>query len=175
MHVFILKYKQITFLFFPPELLCSLVEHFIMHMNYVILLTFHQYLTSAQNSDNDFILFEYTIRSTFVASCGGQYLIFQGNSMLCSWMVRTLYIPVGSGPFLLPFLTLPESCLVSHRKPIGYEVNTFPGFHCHFPNWWCFHWLFMFPLQVALQVLCPHDRKTYFYSPHLIYSLSIIG
>lgn len=84
MHVFILKYKQITFLFFPPELLCSLVEHFIMHVNYVILLTFHQYLTSAQNSDNDFILFEYTIRSTFVASYGGQYLIFQGQSMLCS-------------------------------------------------------------------------------------------
>lgn len=120
MYVFILKYKQITFLFFPPELLCSLVEHFIMHMNYVILLTFHQYLTSAQNSDNDFILFEYTIRSTFVASCGGQYLIFQGNFTKCLWsslVLMTIYIPVGNGSFLLPFFAFPYSCLVSHSNP----------------------------------------------------------
>lgn len=57
MSVFILKYEQITFL---PELHCSLVEHFIIHLNYVILLTFHQYLTSAQNSDNDLILWIYS-------------------------------------------------------------------------------------------------------------------
>lgn len=59
MPVFILKYKQMAFLFFLSEFPCSLVEHLIMHVNYVILSTLHQYLTSAQNLDNDFILWIY--------------------------------------------------------------------------------------------------------------------
>lgn len=137
MPVFILKYKQMTFLFFLPEFHCSLVEHFIIHVNYVILLKFHQYLTSAQNLDNDFILWIYRQKYH-----GGimwwSALNCSGNSMLFSWMVMPAYIPTEdrSVLFLLPFLTIPVSCLANCSNPRRYEVITLSSLDCHFPNWW---------------------------------------